>query len=77
MHCARPVDYHILNLTRIQFHPPKVTPLTNLAEVTVQGLCYRNSSAWGWQNRLKWIICKTNNFILQNGKKLRGVLGEQ
>ena len=37
MHCAWPGDYHSLSLTRIQFHPPKVTPLTNLQEVTVQG----------------------------------------
>ena len=28
MHCARPRDYHSLGLTRIQFHPPQVTPLT-------------------------------------------------
>ena len=25
-------------------------PLTNPAKVTDQGLCYRNSDAWGWQN---------------------------
>ena len=34
MYCARPRDYHSLGLTRIQFHPPKVTPLTNPAKVT-------------------------------------------
>ena len=39
MHCARPRDYHSLGLIRIQFHPPKVTKLTNLDEVTTQGLC--------------------------------------
>ena len=37
MHCARPRDYHSLGLTRIKFHPPKVTPLTNPAKVTDQG----------------------------------------
>ena len=36
MHCERPRDYHSLGLTRIQFHPPKVTPLTNHAKVTDQ-----------------------------------------
>ena len=39
MHCARPQDYRSLGLTSIQFHPPKVTPLTNPAKVTDQGLC--------------------------------------
>ena len=37
MHSARPRDYHSLGLTRIQFHPPKVTPLTDTAKVTDQG----------------------------------------
>ena len=50
MHCARPWDYHSLGLTLLQFHPPKVTPLTNSSKVTDQGLCYRNSDAWGWHN---------------------------
>ena len=40
-----PWDYHSLSLTRIQFHPPKVTILTNLAMVAVQRLCYCNSNA--------------------------------
>ena len=40
MHCAYPADYRILSLTRIQFHPIKVTQLINLAEVSVLGLCY-------------------------------------
>ena len=31
MYCAWPGHYHILTLTRIKFHPPKVIPLTNLA----------------------------------------------
>ena len=48
MHCARPRNYHSLSLTRIKFHPPKVSPLTNPAKVTDQGLCYRNSDPWGW-----------------------------
>ena len=50
MHCARPRDYHSLGLIRIQFHPPKVTPLTNPAKVTDQGLCYCNSDARAWHN---------------------------
>ena len=36
MHCERPRDYHSLGLTRIQFHPPMVTPLINPAKVTDQ-----------------------------------------
>ena len=47
MHCAWPGDYHSLGLTRIQFHQPKVTPRIHSDDVTVQGLCYCNSSAWG------------------------------
>ena len=50
MHCAWPGDYQSFSLTRIQFHPPKVTPFTTLAEVTVQGLCCCKSSARGWHN---------------------------
>ena len=38
MHCARPRDYHGLGFPHIQFHPTKVTPLTNPAKVTDQGL---------------------------------------
>ena len=34
----------VLVLTRIQFHSSKVTPLTDLGEVTLQGLCYCNSN---------------------------------
>ena len=30
-----------------------VTPLTNPAEVTDQGLYYCNSNAWGWHNSHK------------------------
>ena len=36
MHCARPGDYHSLSLTHIKFHPQKVTPLTNLDDITAQ-----------------------------------------
>ena len=43
MYSARPRDYRSLGLTRIQFHPPKVTPLTNPAKVKDQGLCCCNS----------------------------------
>ena len=62
MHCAWPGDYHSLGLTtRIQFHPPKVTPRIHSDEFTVQGLSYRNSSAWGWHNsHQSWV------FILKN-----------
>ena len=50
MHCVWPWDYQSLGHTRIQFHPRKVTPLTNPAKVTDQGLYYCNSDAWGWHN---------------------------
>ena len=54
MHCARPRDYHSLGLTRIQFHPPKVTPLTDPAKVSDQGLRYCNSDASDAQQPSKW-----------------------
>ena len=74
MHCVRPWDYHSIGLTRIQFHPPNVTPLTNPAKVTDQGLCYCNSDAWGWHNsHQSWVISITNQLIFQNGKKLQSV----
>ena len=69
MHGARPRDNHSLGLTRIQFHPPKVTPLTNPAKVTYQELCYCNSDAWGWHNsHQSGIISITDQLIFQNGK---------
>ena len=42
--------YIVHYFTWIQFHPSKVTPLTNLDEVTIHGLCYGNSNAWRWHN---------------------------
>ena len=51
MHCAWPGDYHCLRPSSIQFHPPNVTPLTNLDKVMAQGLCYCNSNAWGLHNQ--------------------------
>ena len=78
MHCARPREYHSIGLTLIQFHPPKVTPLTNRAMVTDQGLCYCNSDAWGWHNSLQsGVISITDQLIFQNGKRLRRVQEEQ
>ena len=78
MHCARPRDCHIVGLTRIQFNPPKVTPLTNPAKVTDQGLCYCNSDAWGWHNsHQSGVISITDQLIIQNVKKLRSVQEEQ
>ena len=71
-------DYHSLGLSRIQFHPQKVTPLTNPAKDTDQGLCYCNPDAWGWPNsHQSGVISITDQLILQNGKKLRSVQEEQ
>ena len=71
-------DYHSLGLTRIQFHPPKVTPLTEPAKVKDQGLCYSNSDPWGWHNsHQSGIISITDQLIFKNGKKLRSVQDEQ
>ena len=71
MHCARPRDYHSLGLTRIQFHPPKVTPLTDSAKVTDQGFCYCKSDAWGWHNsHQSGVISITDQLIFENRKKL-------
>ena len=79
--CAWPWDYHCLSLTRIQFHPLNVTPLPILAEITVQeGLCYCSSIAWGWHNSKQSAVIDidiTDQLILLNGKKLRGVQEEQ
>ena len=78
MHCVRPGDYHSLCLTHIKFYPTKVTPLTNLAEVALQGLCYCNSNARGWNNiSQSGVFDKTDKLILQNGEQLRGVQEEQ
>ena len=40
----------VLVLLTFNFIPPKVTPRIHSDEVTVHGLCYRNSTAWGWHN---------------------------
>ena len=78
MHCARPRDYHSLGLTRNKFHPLKVTPPTNPAKVTDQGLFYRNSNAKGWHNsHQSGVISIIHQLILQNGKKLRSIQEEQ
>ena len=58
MYFAWPGDYHSLSLTRIQIHPAKVTPLTNLDEVTAQGLCYCNPNTWGCHNQGIWDVSK-------------------
>ena len=72
MYCAWPGDYHSLGLTRIQFHPPKVTPRIHSDEVTVKGVSYRNSSAWGWHNsHQSGVVSITNKLILQNEKSYR------
>ena len=53
MHCAWPGDCYCASLTRIQFHPQfhplfNFVPFTNIAEVTLQGLCHCNYNAWGY-----------------------------
>ena len=60
----------VFSLTRVQFHPPKVIPLTNLVEVTVQELCYCNSNAWVWYNGHQNIGI-TDQLIFQNEKRVR------
>ena len=47
---VRDLETIIVLVSRIQFHSPKVTPLTNPAKVTDQGLCDCNSNAWGCHN---------------------------
>ena len=41
---------YIYITSHLIFHPPKVTPRIHSDELTVQELCYRNSSASGWHN---------------------------
>ena len=71
-------DNHSLTLTRIQFHPLKVSPLANLAEITVQGLCNCNSNAWKWHNSNgSGVISITEKLIILYGIKLCDVQEEQ
>ena len=71
-------DYHSFGLNCIQFQSPKVTPLTNPAKVTDQGLCYCNSNACEYYNsHQSGVISITDQLIFKNGKKLRSVLEEQ
>ena len=51
----------------------RVTLLTNLPEVRLQGLCYCNSNAWGSRSLQSGAIGLTYQLILKNGKQLRGV----
>ena len=74
--------YHSLGVTRIQFHPPKVKPLTNPAKVTDQVLCYCNSDSATLtlllhNSHQSGVIIITDQLIFQNGKKLRSVQEEQ
>ena len=43
---------------------PKVTLLTNHAEVIVQGLCYCNSKAWGWHNSHQGCVIGITDYIV-------------
>ena len=68
----------VLVLLAFNYIPLKVTPRIHSDEVTVQGLSYRNSSAWGWHNsHQSGVVSIMNKLILQNGKKFRGVQKEQ
>ena len=57
MHCAWPGDCHSLGLSCFQFHSPKVTPLTNIAKVMDQGLCYCISNGWDGTTAIKVDLC--------------------
>ena len=71
IYCAWPGDYHSPGLTSIKFHSPKVTPLTNPAKITDQGLGYYISYAWLRHNsHQSGDISITDQLIFQNGKKL-------
>ena len=69
--------YNCLTLTRIQFHHRKVTQL-----ITLPSLCFRDSATVtltpgdGTKAHQSGVIGIANQFILQNGKKLRGVYTE-
>ena len=43
-------DYHSLSLTCIQFHPPKITPLTNLVEVQFRASA-TETQCCGWHDK--------------------------
>ena len=58
----------------------KVTPLTNLAVVTVQGHCFCNFNAFlgmTLYSHQSEVISITDQIIFQNGKKLQSVQQEQ
>ena len=63
-------DYHSLGLTRVQFHSPEVTPLTNHTKVMDQRLCYTvhvNASRWHDCHQ-SGVITIADQLIFQNGK---------
>ena len=65
--CAWPGNNHGLSLTHIQFHPQKLTPLANLAEVMIHRFCYCNSNACGWHNSYQnGVVGITNQQIFKN-----------
>ena len=76
MHCAWPGYYLSLSHTCIQFYPPKVTPLTNVAKVTVQEVCYCNFNAWGWNNSHQNEVSDITNLIASERRinKLPGLI---
>ena len=80
MHCAWRRDYHRLVLLTFNLIIQRYQ-LTNLAEVTVQRLCYCNSNTRGMTQQITkwshWHKRITDQLILQNGKKLQGVQDEQ
>ena len=63
--------WHSLGLTRIQFHSPKVSPLTYPSEVMDQGLCYCTSNSYWWHSNghESWVFSITDQIIFQKGKK--------
>ena len=71
MHRALPGDYHSLSLTQIQFHPPKVVPLTNFAEVAVQGSAAATLTPENGTTEIKVVIGITDQLILQKKVKVK------
>ena len=59
--------------SRIQFHPPKVTPLSNLAEVTLRVSATVTLTPEDGPKPSNGVTGITGQLILQNGKMIRGV----
>ena len=78
MKCAWPGVYHSLNLTRIQYHSPQVTPHTNPVLITSPKTLKQLPLAREWHNsRQSGVIIITVKLVVLYREKLCSVQEEQ